>query len=245
MARNYSVYVRNIPQHLLSNKAVIEYFNRMYNNEKDATTAVIDCNVALIIPNLTKLVAERDAIYEKLEHAKAIKEIKGITPTHSTSSLPIPGSANNNKVDSIEAYTTELAELNEKVKDAISKLEEIQEESPEKEDTTTLFDAAAEDEKGRQQQAAAATTPEDAEEGGGPGKSNNPLSVIQGGVSGSVSMVTNTLGLNGKEDGEKLTAAFVSFRSLKYTNLSIKMNHNSTPYTMEVMEAPDPEGTLL
>ena len=49
--------------------------------------------------------------------------------------------------------------------------------------------------------------------------------------------------LSGNPDGEKLTAAFVSFNSLKVANAVVQLDLYDQPHAMEACEAPDPEGT--
>jgi hypothetical protein len=46
----------------------------------------------------------------------------------------------------------------------------------------------------------------------------------------------------GQKDGAVLTAGFVSFNSLRSVQAALQMTHSEDPFTMEVLEAPDPEG---
>jgi hypothetical protein len=48
----------------------------------------------------------------------------------------------------------------------------------------------------------------------------------------------------GQNDGTVLTAGFVSFNSLRSVQAALQMTHAEDPFTMEVLEAPDPEGRL-
>jgi hypothetical protein len=46
----------------------------------------------------------------------------------------------------------------------------------------------------------------------------------------------------GQEDGTVLPAGFVTFNSLRSVQAALQMTHSEDPFTMEVLEAPDPEG---
>jgi hypothetical protein len=46
----------------------------------------------------------------------------------------------------------------------------------------------------------------------------------------------------GQKDGTVLTAGFVSFNSLRSVQAALQMTHAEDPFTMAVLEAPDPEG---
>ena len=78
--------------------------------------AVLEAHVRVKAPNLEKKVAERDAMVAKLEHAQAVKEVKGITPTHNSKLL------GGEKLDSIDTYQKELDILNKDVEQRIDAL---------------------------------------------------------------------------------------------------------------------------
>lgn len=112
-ARNYTVYVQNIPQEYLSNQKLYEFF------ENASTKGVLlEVNLARKIPTLQKLVQRREAQVVKLEHAINIEEVKGVTPT--TRSLL--GETRN----AIDAYYETLNEMNAEATERIEKIELLQ-----------------------------------------------------------------------------------------------------------------------
>jgi hypothetical protein len=83
----------------------------------------LEATVRVNTPNLCKAVAKRDAAVASLEHAIASEEINGVAPTHRGSLIV------GEKVDSIEAYTKELKELNDDVKNRVEAIEAIHNET--------------------------------------------------------------------------------------------------------------------
>jgi len=109
--RNYSVYVRNIPEEYRSSGELQQLFRRIFSTE-----AVLQAHVALFIAGLDKKVDQRKALITKLEHAIALKNLTGISPTHSQRWL----SGRSDRIDSIEAYTIELELLNADISDQVN-----------------------------------------------------------------------------------------------------------------------------
>ena len=72
--------------------------------------------MALFIAGLDKKVDQRKALITKLEHAIALKNLTGISPTHSQRWL----SGRSDRIDSIEAYTIELELLNADISDQVN-----------------------------------------------------------------------------------------------------------------------------
>ena len=79
--------------------------------------AVLEAHVALDIPHLDSKVAKRDALVAKLEHAIALEKIRGtsVTTTH------WPAKRDCEEVDVINAYKTELEQLNVDIFDDVNK----------------------------------------------------------------------------------------------------------------------------
>jgi Late exocytosis, associated with Golgi transport/Cytosolic domain of 10TM putative phosphate transporter len=116
--RNYSVYVRNIPQYCLSNEAVEEYFRHGF------PTSVLQALLRVKAPNLARLVSKRDALVSKLEHAVSWEQKRGRTLTHRTTSSMFSLSRtaigdSSRRVNTVEHYSSELSALNRTVSERI------------------------------------------------------------------------------------------------------------------------------
>lgn len=70
--RNYAIYVSGIPEELRSGAKLAEFFR-----QSGATSSVLEAHVTLACPELESLVAQREIIKDRLEHAKAYEEIHG------------------------------------------------------------------------------------------------------------------------------------------------------------------------
>lgn len=108
---NYTVYVGGIPEEYQSNAELLDYFRTCFSYD-----SVIEAQMALNIPDLEKKHARRQALVDKLEHAINVQDIKGVTPMHRTRTC------GGEKVNSIEAYSRELDELNKEISAAIDKI---------------------------------------------------------------------------------------------------------------------------
>lgn len=78
---------------------------------------MLEAHIALKIPTLDKKIAARTSLIGKLEHAINIEEIKGNSPTHVTASLK------ENRIDSIDAWTSRLRKENQEIREAITAIE--------------------------------------------------------------------------------------------------------------------------
>lgn len=124
LPRNYTIYVSGIPPCYRSDAALLQYFGRIFSEEK-----VLETHVALDIPRLERKVANREAVIAKLEHCVRLQELQGVAPTHRN--VPL-GEA----VDSIEAYQKELQKLNTEIRMEITRIEGISDESQQMEGET-------------------------------------------------------------------------------------------------------------
>eukprot|EP00292_Cryptomonas_paramecium_P003984 CAMPEP_0113682784 /NCGR_PEP_ID=MMETSP0038_2-20120614/12881_1 /TAXON_ID=2898 /ORGANISM="Cryptomonas paramecium" /LENGTH=727 /DNA_ID=CAMNT_0000601943 /DNA_START=210 /DNA_END=2393 /DNA_ORIENTATION=- /assembly_acc=CAM_ASM_000170 len=106
---NHTVFLRNIPMLLKSRKALHGFFGQIFD---DVLEVVIPLDVSKIDP----LVATREAIAQRFEHATNIFMFKGKRPEHSASMLSCA------KVDSITAYAEDLSKVNQQVADSIAEL---------------------------------------------------------------------------------------------------------------------------
>ena len=105
-ARNYSVYVSDIPSDLQRGPELRDFFRECFNYE-----SVLEAKVRLHASDVGKLVGQRDSVITKLEHAVAVEDVTGQTPMHAPSiqeSLKVVGAS---KVESIPTYAEELKEL--------------------------------------------------------------------------------------------------------------------------------------
>jgi hypothetical protein len=201
--------MRCIPEEYQSNTKLLEYFKGLYPSE-----SVLESNIAVNLPNLSKKILERDTMLANLEHAINVKNVKGIPPMHSTKMC------GGEKVDSIAAYSEELRKLNTEVKESIEKLE------PTDCRTTSKMD----DGEAQQDEEIKATADYNVDE------------EIQGTEESKERKSLMSSIMSGKDDGDKLTAAFVTFNSLRTTQKALQMFHYEEPHAMETLEAPDPEG---
>lgn len=138
---NYTVHVKFIPTEWQSNQSLQNYFSSIFG-----PNSVFEAQMAYQIPILEKAVADRDALcgtedtVGKLEHALNVQQVKGVRPKHKKLIIPdvsIPGTTRTDgrrkcgckcrppteTVDSINEYTTELEDLNEKIESLICDIE--------------------------------------------------------------------------------------------------------------------------
>ena len=102
--QNYTVYISNIPSKYCSSEKLYEYVCKIFSSNQ-----VFKAQIAFDIPQLDKLSMERKKLVDKLEHAINVKNVKGVVPKHRSPILFGP------KVDSIEAYTKQLACMNDDI----------------------------------------------------------------------------------------------------------------------------------
>jgi hypothetical protein len=117
LPRNYTIYVSGISPRYRSDTALLQFFGRIFSDEK-----VFEAHVALEIPRLERKVANREAVVAKLEHCIRLQELQGVTPTHRK--VPL-----GEMVDSIEVYQEELHELNAEIRMEITRIETMNNES--------------------------------------------------------------------------------------------------------------------
>jgi Late exocytosis, associated with Golgi transport/Cytosolic domain of 10TM putative phosphate transporter len=60
-------------------------------------------------------------------------------------------------------------------------------------------------------------------------------------TAGTVAKTAATAILGASDDGEYLAAGFVSFNTLRQKNAALQMLHHSQPFSIEVLEAPEPD----
>lgn len=260
MARNYSVYVQNIPSEYQSNKMLRTFFE-----QSSAKGAVFDAHVAIKAPNLKSMVAKREALVGKLEHAINIEEITGVTPM--ARAIGVMGK----EYSVIEEGFKELQELNKKVSETIDRLDRQAHGMPPlpdvEEDIPTLMVTASDSYGEEVSKVSLLTTdklddetlqgterswkqPEGTasdEKGLNPAKAlfsvASKASAVAGNVGGVAGNVAfGVMNLLKTEDGEPYSAGFVTFKSLRSAQAALQMIQFGKPFAMEVLEAPEPEG---
>jgi hypothetical protein len=110
--RNYAVYVSGIPKDYRSSYGLAEYFRQCSWN-----AAVLEAHITMDIPSLEGKVARREKVLAKLEHTQALERKKGVTKTHRT--IKRDGVK---KVESAQAYKSELTDLNNEIALAIGEI---------------------------------------------------------------------------------------------------------------------------
>lgn len=115
LARHFTVFVRNIPLEYRTNPNLVGFFRSCFSDED-----VLEAQLAMNIPNLSKAVAQRDATLASLEHALALYNKSGSRPRHKDKLVTLGG-----KVDSIDCYSAKLEEQNKDVALRIETLEPI------------------------------------------------------------------------------------------------------------------------
>ena len=265
-ARNYAVFIRNIPPSYRNNLALEQFMKSCFSSE-----SVLEARVAVTTSQLAKVEGERDVVLAKLEHALAECARTGIRPTHG-----LLGAS----VDSIEAYETKLNELNEQVSKGIADIEEKiramlstvsgwnavrnvvrsgitfsnAEESSHNGDLTSSADRTSLDEGDTDRDkpnAEESTCPSSASHTNG---TFDTVSLLAADTAGRVGSAIQTVGnvatgavggaaalITGQEDGIAHPAGFVVFSKLSTANAALQMVHHPTPFAMEISEAPDPK----
>jgi len=98
------VYISNIPPAFRTSQQLYDYFCTIFSSDQ-----ILETQIAVDIPQLEALSAERVDLVKKLEHAINMRNATGVLPMHR--SPPLIG----RRVDSIETYTTQLEEMNEDI----------------------------------------------------------------------------------------------------------------------------------
>ena len=138
-ARNYTVFVRNIPPEFRNCLRLEEFFRHLYTN-----ASVLEVHFLMKVPSLTKIVARRDVVVNKLERAIMLRERTGREPTHSQRALlSLRGSE---RVNSIDSYTQELLDLNRDITERIEEIRQKQRNPSPQQVTEISTDETATDE---------------------------------------------------------------------------------------------------
>jgi hypothetical protein len=254
VARNYAIYVQGVPPEFRTNASLANFFRECYSED-----TILEATVRVKTTNLSKVAAKRDSVEANLEHAIAYEAINGVAPTH-RKNVVVGG-----KVNSVEAYTKELRELNRDVQDRIEAIETKHKRSG-RSDVKSVGGlqnnssaASSVTHPGEETNPlTAANTEEDirvfVEEAGGParGNSRNPLAFGASAVRASAAAASATAAAAAStaaaallevEDGAFYEAGFVAFSKLSVVQASLQMTHGR-PFEMETFAAPEPEDII-
>ncbi|CAB9518635.1 CSC1-like protein [Seminavis robusta] len=239
LARNYAIYLRNIPPHYQNNKALKHFFERCLGVELE------EAHITMKTSNLQKAVAERADTVARLEHAVAEEEIHGERPRHSADNLIVPvGSIMGGQtVDSIDFYVKQLKAQNKDVTERIETLRENADKDMEVRAANSGDDVDVDN------------TSDTAEEDTGflTFVRSSAVNVVSNVAENTTSLTTGATGLvasaagqavnllTGDEDGAVYSAGFIVFKKLSHVQTALRMTHYEVPYSMECLEAPDPQ----
>ena len=112
-ARNYAVFVRNIPEGYRGNRGMKRFFEKSIRG-----VHVLESCVCVKLASLKSKVSERNKIVVKLEHAVAAADETGRRPTHTDIGdiLQINCLPNDSvEVDSIKFYANGIKEMNKEI----------------------------------------------------------------------------------------------------------------------------------
>jgi hypothetical protein len=108
-AFRYAIRVEQVPEKYRSDKALEEYFERLFPNQ------VSEATICLQTGKLEKLVAERHAAILKLEAAEAFTIVKPQKPHPTVKVGATMGLCGGNKVDALTHYQEEIDRLNAEI----------------------------------------------------------------------------------------------------------------------------------
>jgi hypothetical protein len=243
------VYVRNIPEEFRSNRKLEEYFRQCFSEDD----SVLEARIRIEATNLGKKVLERDALLARLENAIAVMDATGDAPMHKSKVRGV------GKVNSISTYKAELEELQKDLGARIASLEAKsfagEGLANKSEDLKTFAEEGCiktDDTKARgylkldeDEEVEFARTPYDDDLAGSRkelGKDGaTPAGAGGGTVKGLASTATSILT---SEDGAIYGAGFVTFSKLNTCHIARQTIHSHVPFSMEVLEAPDPEDVI-
>ena len=258
-ASNYTVYVSHIPLEYRSSHKLLDYFRSCYSHD-----AVLEAHVTLDIPQLESKVAAREGVISRLEHAINVEEVTGTAPTH------VDILHGGKTVNTIEALSNELKELNGTIKDRVEELEAMHDPQSFKKDVESNGGTLKAPAASGTGDSVSELHMEDPLTGSAMQKQNQQREVLpgsteqqdasdpdngsgHGGGMGAVGNIFNTVksgagGLahmaidlvDGEEEGTGREAGFVTFSKLSTTQSALQMIHHPTPFTMDVSSAPEP-----
>lgn len=265
LPRNYAVFIRNIPPNYRNNLALEQFMKSCFSSD-----AVLEARVAVTINQLAGTQKSRASVLAKLEHALAVLDKTGVRPTHRQAffgerldSIETYQSELDKLNDKVESERTEIenkitASLSSAsnwnpirhvvragLAASLDNLPRSGQEEMVDEETMLLTEngEAGINSPSRQEGTEATAT--------------GPWSAVGQFAAGAAEQVGDALNnvgnlatgavgeaaaiLVGKEDGERHPAGFVVFTKLSTVNAALQTVHHSTPFSMEVTEAPDPK----
>ena len=107
----FSVYIQCIPHAYRTSKKLREFFEGAFPG------SIVEAHIAVKTTNLKNMVAQRDVIVGKLEHAINLEEVRGVTP------MQRRNLGMGESVNVIDNLFEQLKESNKEIAEAIKKLE--------------------------------------------------------------------------------------------------------------------------
>lgn len=135
MPRNFSVYVRNIPDEYLPPGKFRRYFAKFASDAGSpaataASDGVQDACISLKIPNLKKKVAERAAVLAKLEHAINVEDVTGEIPRQKKDNARV-----------VDVLYGQLKDLNTEISASIDRIGDMQRQQQQQQQAVAEDDA--------------------------------------------------------------------------------------------------------
>lgn len=235
--RNYTIFVRHIPKELRDNKRLKNFFASVFGANN-----ILEAQVDLNVPGLEKRHDSRRKVFEKLEHAIAIKNMTGFEAMYKINGINngVRGETHN----VIEAFTQELDEMNF----SVAKGQRIiRERIREKQSRNKK------NKKERHSHRASISFGDDSTDSltsSNFSRDNNmlssPTSFEDGGRPYST---TGQFPLSGNDvdhfrfryDGKAKDAGFVTFTHISSCQAARQLNQHHTPHVMDIYEAPHPK----
>ena len=240
--RNYAIFVRNVPPQYQSNAALSYFFSKCLNIYQSED---IRAHVGMTTSDLQAAVVEREETVVKLE--RSLAEDSGVAPTHTIDNniahIPVPGQGQ--KVNSIEYYANKLQKQNKDVAEQIQDvLSSANQSMPD--ETKQFMEVSIHGDQTDENSDETFYT----EDVGLLTFAKRSIGYAKRGVhGGATEAASNVIGLtqtatslvNSKEDGNAMSSGFVIFQKLADAQAALQLIHHEQPFTMEVLEAPDPE----
>lgn len=241
-AQNYTIYIRSIPYEYRSNKALMEFFQKIFSYN-DVVEARIRCKC----PALVRKVNKRAATIAKFENLVAYEELTGIVQEKKTGLLGLGLLPAGEKVNSIARVAEEIKQLNKDISQRIDAIQaKLDKDDPLEDELraqaalcqSLLAESMAALEEGKSKKGrrappkealAAASKKSDKES-----KRESAKSLVS-----EISKITSLV--TGSEDGEYYSAGFVTFKTLSATHAARQLVHHSNPQLMKVEPAPHPK----
>jgi hypothetical protein len=265
MPRNFAIYVQCIPPEYQTNQKLLQFF------QQTSTTpdAVLDAHLAIQTPNLQKKVLLRQQEAARLEHAINLEDVQGIVP-NSGRILRSSSSLTQDLTRKVTTLNQEISEAIDQIQRQAQGLPVVVEEDilP----TRTLRESdsyihrninyGGTDERSKlsgMSLSVDTTGTESLQRSTRIGSERTRVAVgdasayVSSGIrnslhtaaSAATSAANMARSLLERQDGQPYSAGFVTFTSLRAVQAAKQTVQYAEPFAMEVLEAPQPEGTPM